>query len=78
MFLQFPDDTEAQTAAVEDQYMFGDKWLVGPVYTEGVKSRSIYLPPLPSNQTWVYYFNYSEVRYVRLLNACSVSWFSFL
>ena len=24
--------------------MFGPDWLVGPVYTEGVRSRSIYLP----------------------------------
>jgi hypothetical protein len=29
--------------------------------TEGATSRSIYLPPLPANKTWVYYFNYSEV-----------------
>ena len=41
--------------------MFGPHWLVGPVYTEGVKTRSIYLPALPANETWVYYFNYSEV-----------------
>ena len=41
--------------------MFGPHWLVGPVYTEGVKSRSIFLPALPSNLTWVYYFNLSEV-----------------
>ena len=32
-----------------------------PVYTQGAASRSIYLPPLHANQTWVYYFNYSEV-----------------
>ena len=61
MFLQWPLDPVAQTAEVEDQYMFGPDWLVGPVYTHGATSRSIYLPPLPANKTWVYYFNYSEV-----------------
>jgi hypothetical protein len=61
MFLQFPNDDSCQGADVEDQYMFGPDWLVGPVTEMGAKTRSIYLPGLPANQTWVYYFNYSEV-----------------
>lgn len=28
MFLQFPNDSVCQTAAVEDQFMFGPDWLV--------------------------------------------------
>jgi hypothetical protein len=61
MFLQWPLDAGSSEAACEDQYMFGDRWLVAPVVTQGAASRSVHLPRLPANQTWVYYFNLSEV-----------------
>ena len=61
MFLQWPLDAGAQGADVEDQFMFGSTWLVAPVTTMGATSRSVYLPALPSNATWVYYFNFSSV-----------------
>ena len=41
--------------------MFGPDWLVAPVTTYLATSRSVYLPLLPANQTWVYYFNLSAV-----------------
>jgi alpha-D-xyloside xylohydrolase len=60
MFLQFPNDPGCQTMAVEDQFMFGPKWLVAPVLQYQATSRSVYLPKL-SNETWVYFFNESFV-----------------
>jgi hypothetical protein len=41
--------------------MFGDDWLVAPVYTFAAATRSVYLPPAPGNKTWVYFFNESDV-----------------
>ena len=44
MVLAYPDDPKCAEADVEDQYMFGPDWLVAPVYTQGAKERSVYLP----------------------------------
>ena len=44
MVLACPDDPKCAEADVEDQYMFGPDWLVAPVYTQGAKERSVYLP----------------------------------
>jgi hypothetical protein len=41
--------------------VFGPDWLVAPVTAAGAASRSVYLPALQPNQTWVYYFNLSAV-----------------
>ena len=60
MFLQWPLDAGAQDAAAEDQFMFGSRWLVAPMYTQGATSRSVYLPALV-NATWVYFFNETSV-----------------
>ena len=36
--------------------MFGPDWLVAPVLEYNATSRSVYLPPLPANLTWVYWW----------------------
>jgi hypothetical protein len=41
--------------------MFGPQWLVAPVVTYQATSRSVYLPALDANHTWVYFFNMSSV-----------------
>lgn len=42
LFLEFPKDKRAWE--VEDEYMFGDKYLVAPVLSPGVKTREVYFP----------------------------------
>jgi len=47
MFYAFPE--EEACALLQDQYMFGDKYLVAPVMEPGARSRSVYFP---ANTTW--------------------------
>lgn len=42
LFYDFPDDETAWT--VEDEYMFGERYLVAPVLEPGAASRAVYLP----------------------------------
>ena len=42
MWYAFPED--AACADLQDQYMFGDRYLVAPVLECGARSRSVYLP----------------------------------
>ena len=42
MFFEFPEDTECW--ALQDQYMFGSRYLVAPVTELHAKERSVYLP----------------------------------
>ncbi len=42
LFYDFPDDKESWN--IEDEYMFGPDILVAPVFYEGVRDRSVYLP----------------------------------
>lgn len=44
MFYVFPEDGRCWDRGVEDQYMFGSKYLVAPVMTAGANDRSLYLP----------------------------------
>ena len=39
---KFPEDEKAWT--IEDEYMFGDKYLVAPVFEAGARKRQVYLP----------------------------------
>ena len=42
MFYQYPEDENC--ASLQDQYMFGEKYLVAPVLTPGARKRTVYLP----------------------------------
>ncbi|KAJ9165270.1 Alpha-D-xyloside xylohydrolase [Coniochaeta hoffmannii] len=42
LFFEFPDDKEAWD--VEDEYMFGDRYLVCPVLYPGLRKRKVYFP----------------------------------
>ncbi|MDD2972582.1 MAG: glycoside hydrolase family 31 protein [Lachnospiraceae bacterium] len=47
LFYGYPDDTLCWN--IEDEYLYGDDYLVAPVLYEGVKSRRVYLP---SGEKW--------------------------
>lgn len=42
MFYEFPEDMRAWE--LEDQYMYGNKYLVAPVLEPGITTRKVYLP----------------------------------
>jgi alpha-D-xyloside xylohydrolase len=42
LFIEFPDDAHAWE--IEDQYLYGSKYLCAPVLYPGQKTRSVYLP----------------------------------
>lgn len=42
MFYEFPDDPHCWE--LEDQYMFGDQYLVAPILQSGQREREVYLP----------------------------------
>ena len=42
MFYEFPDDKKCWD--LEDQYMFGEKYLVAPIFKLGQREREVYLP----------------------------------
>jgi alpha-D-xyloside xylohydrolase len=44
MFFEFPDDEQAWSNKVENQYMFGKKYLCAPIMEAGMKKRNVYLP----------------------------------
>lgn len=62
MFLQWPADAGCAGADVEDQYSFGDSWVVKPITAPQVASASVYLPSLAgTNLTWTYWWNQTSV-----------------
>lgn len=42
LFYEFPDDEKCWI--VEDEYMYGDKYLVAPILAAGVQSKTVYFP----------------------------------
>jgi alpha-D-xyloside xylohydrolase len=44
MFLEFPQDEACWGREIEDQYMFGGKYLCAPIMEPGVTQRNVYLP----------------------------------
>ena len=50
LMLDWPDDSQAYDA--ENEYLLGDKILVAPVFTEGARTRALYLP----KGSWVDYW----------------------
>ena len=50
LFYEFPED--GKSWEVEEQYMYGDKYLVCPILANGQVKTKVYLPPLPSGQKW--------------------------
>ena len=61
MWLAFPGDAGCVSPDTDLQFMFGSDWLVAPVLAAGVTSMSVYLPALPANQSWVYWWNATSV-----------------
>ena len=55
MFYEFPEDEKCWE--IDEQYMFGSRYLVAPVLAAGVRSRKVYLPEgtwknIRDNQVW--------------------------
>lgn len=42
LFYEFPQDAESWN--VEDEYMYGNRYLVAPIFEAGAKNRKVYLP----------------------------------
>ena len=76
MFYTFPADLNCTApGVVEDQFMFGPKLLVAPIYTNGTvdgvsgTARSVYLPALPAGETWtnVYTLKVHDAKAAQML-----------
>ncbi|KAL1796542.1 hypothetical protein ACET3X_005082 [Alternaria dauci] len=50
LFYEFPED--GKSWEVEEQYMYGDKYLVCPILAKSQVKTKVYLPPLPAGQKW--------------------------
>lgn len=58
LFYDFGADPTA--AAIDDQMMFGPRYMLAPQLrkeSDGGTTRSIYLPALPQGEVWRYWFN---------------------
>jgi alpha-D-xyloside xylohydrolase len=60
LFYDFPDDTAA--AHIEDEFMFGPKYLVAPVLTMGARNRTVYFPGDPKSVVWRHH--YTNASYI--------------
>jgi alpha-D-xyloside xylohydrolase len=54
LFVDFHDDSASQT--IDTQMMLGPDFLVAPQLEENATNRTVYLPPLPGEQTWRNFF----------------------
>ena len=59
LFYEFPEDQKCWE--VEDQYMYGDKYLVCPVLAAGQSKKTVYLPPLSSGGKWRCFWSKKEL-----------------
>ena len=50
MFYEFPEDKKCWE--IDEQYMFGSRYLVAPVLAAGVRSRKVYLPEGSWKNIW--------------------------
>lgn len=50
LFYEFPDDSHCWE--IEEQYMYGDRYLICPVLKAGQTNMRVYLPTLAPNQKW--------------------------
>ena len=73
MFLEFPNDDYAASKAMQYQYMYGDSFLVAPLYqntnadaTGNDIRNNIYLPD--ADQVWIDYFTGKQYRGGQSLN----------
>ncbi|MDQ0360307.1 TIM-barrel domain-containing protein [Breznakia pachnodae] len=73
MFLEYPDDELAYGDAVQYQYMFGENFLVAPIYQDTASDdkgndvrNDIYLPD--SKETWIDYFTGKSYKGGQILN----------
>ena len=51
LWFDFPEDENCST--IDDQYMFGPRMMVAPVYTYQARNRTVYFP---SGTSWTHYF----------------------
>ncbi len=51
LFYDFPNDTTSWN--ISDEYMFGNKLLIAPILNDKERKRSVYLPPLSENESWI-------------------------
>ncbi len=73
MFLEEPENTAAYQKSMQYQYMFGDQFLVAPIYQETKADKegndvrdNIYLPD--KDQIWIDYFTGQQYRGGQVLN----------
>lgn len=69
MVLVCPTDDECWSSDAEGQFALGPDWIVAPVTTENATTWPVYLPALPANETWVYWWNQTQVT-----DSQSASW----
>ncbi|KAF2643698.1 hypothetical protein P280DRAFT_466445 [Massarina eburnea CBS 473.64] len=55
LFYEFPEDEKCWE--IEEQYMYGDKYMCCPVLGKGKTSLEVYLPPLEAGERWRYYWD---------------------
>lgn len=54
LFYEFPEDKQAWE--MEEQYMYGSRYMVCPVLEAGKREMSVYLPRLREGQQWKYFW----------------------
>jgi alpha-D-xyloside xylohydrolase len=62
LWWDFPSDPRIQAQAEPadgiSAFMFGPKYLAAPVLADGVRSRTVYLPPTPGG--WTHFYTHKK------------------